>query len=104
MSFASYSTKRGCSVPSSRRGIALQILDLLSKTNFPGLTRGEIRTALDLPEDTEITARVRELRDHVSYGNFDIRKECISKTVVRYYMLDDERRRAKIFLAVRTAA
>jgi len=82
-------------------GIAMRILALLAETNFPGLTRGEIRSRLDLPPDTEVTSRIRELRDRATYGNFNVRVEHISKKEFTYYLLPDERRRAKDFLAVR---
>jgi hypothetical protein len=78
-------------------GIAIRILGLLATTNFPGLTRGEIRNALGLPSDTEITARVRELRRWASYGNFDVRVDQSGREY-RYYMLPGERRRACLFL------
>lgn len=88
----------------SRIGIALQILRLLAEVNFPGLTRGEIRNRLGLPADTEITARIRELRDKAIYGNFDIRVEHIASKEFAYYLLGPERTRAKNFLAVRRSA
>lgn len=85
-------------------GIALQILGVLAETPFPGLTRGEIRTALRLPSDTEITARVRELRDYVSYGEFDVRVERSTGREYRYHLLYRERLRAQRFLARKVAA
>jgi hypothetical protein len=86
-----------------RRGIALQILGLLAEKNFPGLTRGEIRTALELPPDVEITMRVRELRTEM-YGAFDVRVEKISKTEFTYWLPPRERARAKAILAKLEAA
>jgi hypothetical protein len=81
-----------------RTGIAIQILGVLSETHVPGLTRGEIRDRLGLPADTEITARVRELRDRPSYGLFKIKVDRDRGKEYRYYMLPDERARAKQFL------
>ena len=87
-----------------RMGIAIRILEVLAEESFPGLTRGELRTRLGLPPDTEIGARVRELRDYASYGNFDVRVEHVTKSEVRYYLLGNERERAKTFLARGRAA
>lgn len=84
-----------------RIGLALRILGILADTNFPGLTRGEIRDRLGVPPDTEITARVRELRDYASYGEFDVRVEHIAKKEFTYWLPPRERERAKNFLAAR---
>jgi len=84
---------------SKRPGLALQILGILAETNFPGLTRGEIRDRLGVPPDCEITARCRELRDYASYGNFDVRVEHVNGKVFTYWLPPKERERAKNFLA-----
>lgn len=85
-----------------RVGITIQVLALLSETSFPGLTRGEIRTALGLAEDTEITARIRELRDYPSYSpkgkGWNVRVDQTGKEW-RYYLIAADRRRAKLFVA-----
>jgi hypothetical protein len=86
-------------MPNDRRGLSLQILAILADVQFPGLTRGEIRARLQVPADTEITARIRELRDRESYGAFDVRVEKIRAKEFTYYLLPNERRRAKEFLA-----
>lgn len=91
-------------MPERRHGIALQILGLLAEVNFPGLTRGEIRNRLNLPADTEITARIRELRDYASYGKFDVRVEKVSQKEFTYWLPPQERTRAKTFLAQWSAA
>lgn len=87
-----------------RPGIALQVLSVLAETPFPGLTRGEIRTKLGLPVDTEVTARCRELRDYVSYGEFDVRVEHSEGREFRYWIPYRERLRAQRFLARKAAA
>ena len=92
-------------MPETKRvGIALRILALLAEQNFPGLTRGELRNRLNVPADTEITARIRELRDLASYGLFDVRVEHISKKEFTYWLPPQERERAKRFLENRRAA
>lgn len=80
-----------------RMGIALRILSLLAESEFPGMTRGEIRKRLGVPSDTEITARCRELRRRVSYGQFKVRVE--TGEDYRYWLPYKERKRAKAFLA-----
>lgn len=84
---------------SDRLGLALRVLELLADVNFPGLTRGEIRNRLGVPADTEITARIRELRDYASYGSFDVRVEKIKAKEFTYWLPPQERIRAKNFLA-----
>lgn len=81
-----------------RMGLALRILGILAESDYPGLTRGEIRKRLGVPSDTEITARCRELRRRVSYGRFDVRIDR-SDGEYRYHLLVRERHRAKAFLA-----
>jgi hypothetical protein len=77
-------------------GLAIQIRNYLAKHGaFPGKTRGEIRDALGLPPDTEVTARLRELRDRLSYGNFRILVFHDKENVYRYWMTGDERQRAQ---------
>jgi hypothetical protein len=87
-----------------RTGIAIRILAILAEENFPGLTRGELRDRLGVPPDTEITARIRELRDYASYGEFDVRVEKITGKIHTYWLPPQERVRAKNFLAQWRAA
>lgn len=84
-------------VKRKRRGLAIQILAILAETNFPGKSRGELRTILGVPPDTEICSRLRELRDHDSYGGFAVITEQEGATW-RYWMGPSERQRAKAFL------
>lgn len=86
-----------------RMGIALRILAVLAEENFPGLTRGEIRNRLGVPPDTEVTSRIRELRDYEGYGGFDVRVEHITKKEFTYWLPQQERIRAKNFLAALNA-
>lgn len=89
----------------NRLGTALRILVLLAwDESREGLTRGEIRRRLGLPADTEITARIRELRDHDSYGHFDVRTKHVRGREFRYRLTSRERARAKRFLAAWSAA
>jgi hypothetical protein len=75
------------------RHITRAVIDLLATSGgFPGLTRMEIRHALDLPADTEIPARVRESRQG-RYGSFDVRCH-IHEGQYRYWMPVAERERA----------
>jgi hypothetical protein len=78
----------------SKIGTTKLIIALLAEQGaYPGLTRGEIRDALGLPADKEITARIREARKE-GYGGFDVRTEIISKSVVTYWLPIRERARA----------
>lgn len=80
-------------------GYTLQIIGLLSeKGALPGLTRGEIRDALGLPLDVEVTARIREAATP-TYGAFKIRCMRISATEWRYWLGSKERARARAFFA-----
>jgi hypothetical protein len=85
-------------VAAQRSGLAIRILAILAEENFPGLTRGELRDRLGVPPDTEITARLRELRDYASYGNFDVRVEHKGGKAYSYWLPPRERWRAKAFL------
>jgi hypothetical protein len=78
----------------SKIGTTKLIIALLAEQGaYPGLTRGEIRDALGLPADKEITARCREARKP-SYGAFDVRVERMSPSVHCYWLPVKERARA----------
>lgn len=62
---------------------------------LPGVTRGDIRNALGLPDDAEVTARIRESRTSDYYGRLDVRCMQISKTVFKYWMPRRELKRAR---------
>ena len=87
-----------------RMGLALRILGVLAEVEVPGLTRGEIRTKLGVPADTEVTARIRELRNYASYGQFDVRVAQVGRKEFTYWLVPAERERAKQFLAQWRAA
>lgn len=77
----------------SKQAITRLVIDVLAAHGgYPGLSRMEIRHRLELPADTEITARIREARTP-RYGSFDIRCE-IDGGEYRYWMPVKERERA----------
>lgn len=69
------------------------------------LTRGELRSALHLPDDTEVTSRIRDLRKR----GFEIaveRKRVLGdggklRTEYRYKLPEGQREKALLFLTER---
>jgi hypothetical protein len=81
-----------------RNGIALRILWALATGPATGMTRGELRTQLGLPLDTEVCARIRELRKLI-YGAFDVRVTHLTRTEYRYWLSLEDRARAMRFVS-----
>ena len=78
----------------TNRSITRRILGYLAEHGgLPGKTKGDIREALNLPPDTEITARIRDARK-ASYGAFDVRCHTVEGEY-RYWLPIGERERAK---------
>jgi hypothetical protein len=61
---------------------------------LPGKTRMEIRRALGLPADAEITMRIREARTP-EYGKLRIECMQISKTEFRYWLPQSQLEKAR---------
>ena len=81
----------------TNRSITHRIIAYLAEHgDFPGKSKGDIRSALNLPPDTEVTARIRDARKE-SYGAFDVR--CITHEGQYVYWLPfGERERAKAYI------
>jgi hypothetical protein len=92
------------SMTQRRIALTVQVIAYMAEYGaLPGKTRGEIRDALGLPPDIEITARLREATTS-RYGAFDIRCMQITKSEYRYWMTEQERQRAAEWIRRKVAA